>query len=98
MKTIDTDTRKILIQSRKSGERFVCEEAAIWEDDHCIGSIIVRTSGAIHHSELPPLDGMTPTETTALFDLIDQWHCDNDVDEDEWFNQGDAWFAPVGAR
>lgn len=93
MATIDHgDTRRLLVIATTSGERFVIEEAAVYDTDgHCIGSRVIRASDAIYYGDLPG-DLAAPEVQT----LIRNWHLDNDVDEDDWFNEDGAWRVLAG--
>lgn len=49
-----SQTARYLYQHTISGERFVVEAEADWdENDRCIGSHYTGASNALHHTEIP---------------------------------------------
>ncbi len=93
--TIDeTDTMRALVRLAPSGDRYIVEQASLWDaDDNCVGARIIAVAGPIYHGDLP-------ADQPAAFDAIDNWEGLTSEDAEWMQSEADAGRVtyPLGAR
>lgn len=93
-------TKRAIVQHTRSGEVWVVELGAVWDEDECIGSEIIGVHGPIYVPDIHPEGG--PLEPSReLFDRIDYFNWEFSDEDVDWLRaEEDAGrlVYPIGIR
>lgn len=97
----NADERRVLVQHKVSGELFIADERAVYDDTgECVGTRFTAVAGPIARPALgiSADDELGPSK--ELYERIDDWQ-DLDPDDADWLQAAeDAGLTsyPIGAR